>query len=58
MLELGPEGDDRILDKLSAEPRWKEVPALAYASRTLVGWSLFSALDNHLPWSKLAAAAQ
>ena len=40
VLELGPEGDDRILEKLGAEPRWRAVPALAYASRTLVGWSL------------------
>ena len=31
---------------------------VSIALGTLVGWSLFSAIDNHLPWSKLAAAAQ
>jgi len=40
VFELGPEGDDRVLERLEAEPRWRGVPALAYAARTLVGWSL------------------
>ena len=31
---------------------------LSIALGTLVGWSLFRALDNHLPWSKLMSEAQ
>lgn len=31
---------------------------VSIALGTLVGWSLFSAIDNHLPWSKSATSAQ
>ncbi len=40
VIELRLEGDDRVLERLAADPRWRAVPVLVFAANTLIGWDL------------------